>query len=148
MLKVGDTAPDFSLENQHGETVTLSSLAGEGDLILYFYPADFSPVCTAEACTFRDGYDGIAEVGAQIVGISPQSASSHQRFAKANNIPFPLLADPRKTVIRQYGVNGPMGLGVRRVTFLLGPDRLIKNRVVSDFFAGSHTAVMKEVLAG
>ncbi len=72
MLKIGDTAPNFKLQDQNGSTVSLDELVADGNVILYFYPADFSPVCTAEACAFRDNYDGVANVGAQIVGVSPQ----------------------------------------------------------------------------
>ena len=100
MLRVSDTAPDFELKDQFGSFVTLDQIASNGDLILYFYPDDFSPVCTAEACAFRDSYEGISSVGAQIVGVSPQGVESHRRFSNSFSIPFPLLSDPRKKVIR------------------------------------------------
>lgn len=143
VLKVGAKAPDFELTDQAGEMVTLSGLLAQGDLILYFYPADFTPVCTAEACAFRDNYDGVSELGVQVVGVSPQSASSHSRFAERHNIPFPLLADTRKQVIRKYGVDGLLGIGVRRVTFLIGADGLVKNRVVADFTVSRHLDLLK-----
>ncbi|MEJ2087264.1 MAG: peroxiredoxin [Gammaproteobacteria bacterium] len=146
MLKVGDIAPDFSLKNQSGAVVTLTELAAEGDLILYFYPADFSPVCTAEACAFRDNFSGVSDIGARIAGISPQGVESHRRFATTFSIPFPLLADPRKQAIRAYGVDGPLGFGVRRATFLIDRSRIIRNRVVSDLFVGSHTDLLKQTL--
>ena len=146
MLKIGDTAPDFELQDQSGKTVTLDQVAADGDLILYFYPADFSPVCTAEACAFRDSYAGASSVGARVVGVSPQSVSSHQRFASSFSIPFPLLSDPRKKAIRAYGVDGPLGFGVRRVTFLIDREKIIRNRVVSDLFVGSHTDLLKQTL--
>ena len=146
MLNIGDTAPDFELSDQAGTPVTLASLVAEGDLILYFYPADFSPVCTAEACAFRDSFEGLAAVGARVVGVSPQSVGSHQRFAKGYSIPFPLLSDPGKKVIRAYGVDGPFGMGVRRATFLIDRNSVVRNRVVSDFFVGSHTDLIKATL--
>ena len=161
MLKVGDTAPDFGLFNQHNELITLSkeaaNKAGNGDVIVYFYPADFTPVCTAEACAFRDNYAGVEELGIQILGISPQSVDSHQRFAETHNLPFPILSDPDKQVIRSYGVNGPLGFGVRRVTYLIGrqddaeensnPEPLIiKQRVVADFTTHSHLQLLKDSL--
>ncbi|MCZ6854848.1 MAG: peroxiredoxin [Gammaproteobacteria bacterium] len=146
MLRIGDTAPDFELKDQSGSIVTLDQLAADGDLILYFYPADFSPVCTAEACAFRDNYDGVSSVGTQIVGVSPQDVGSHRRFSNSFSIPFPLLSDPRKKVIRAYGVDGPLGFGVRRVTFLIDSSKKIRNRVVSDLFVESHTELLKKTL--
>ena len=146
MLRIGDSAPDFELKDQFGNLVTLEQMAADGDLILYFYPADFSPVCTAEACAFRDSYAGVSSVGAQVVGVSPQSVASHQRFTNSFSIPFPLLSDPRKKVIRAYGVDGPLGFGVRRVTFLIDRSRVVRNRVVSDLFVGSHTDLLKKTL--
>ena len=147
MLRVGDSAPDFILQDQHGSTVNLDEMVSDGNLILYFYPADFSPVCTAEACAFRDNYEGVANVGAQIVGVSPQGVASHRRFSNSFSIPFPLLSDPRKKVIRAYGVDGPLGFGVRRVTFLIDSSRTIRNRVVSDLFVESHMDLLKKTLS-
>ena len=146
MLRIGDTAPDFELKDQSGKPVTLEQMVADGDLILYFYPAYFSPVCTAEACAFRDSYAGVSSVGAQVVGVSPQSVASHQRFTNSFAIPFPLLSDPRKKVIRAYGVDGPLGFGVRRATFLIDRSRIVRNRVVSDLFVGSHTDLLKKTL--
>ena len=146
MLRVGDIAPDFELKDQSGSIVTLDQMASGGDLILYFYPADFSPVCTAEACAFRDSYEGVSSVGAQIVGVSPQGIGSHRRFSDSFSIPFPLLSDPRKEVIRAYGVDGPFGFGVRRATFLIDSSKIIQNRVVSDLFVGSHTDLLKKTV--
>ncbi len=95
MLKVGAGAPDFELPDQHGTRLTLDALLAGGDLVLYFYPIDFSPVCSAEACAFRDRYDGIRETGMQVVGVSPQDVATHARFAERFSLPFPLLSDPR-----------------------------------------------------
>jgi peroxiredoxin Q/BCP len=146
VLKIGDIAPDFELQDQSGNILTLDQAVADGNLILYFYPADFSPVCTAEACAFRDSFAGVSDVGAQVVGVSPQSVSSHRRFSKSFSIPFPLLSDPRKKAIKAYGVDGPLGFGVRRVTFLIDRSKVIRNRVVSDFFVGSHTDLLKQTL--
>ncbi len=146
MLRIGDIAPDFELKDQFGSTTSLDQMTANGDLILYFYPADFSPVCTAEACAFRDSYEGVSNVGAQVVGVSPQSVASHRRFSNSFSVPFPLLADERKKVIRAYGVDGPLGFGVRRVTFLIDSAKVIRNRVVSDLFVGTHTDLLKKTL--
>ena len=146
MLHKGDTAPGFELPDQNGNLVKLGELLDAGPLVLYFYPADFTPVCTREACAFRDRHEDLRNLDVAIVGISPQNQASHQRFAETYGLPFPLLCDPDKKVIRAYGVDGPLGLGVRRVTYLIEPDGKISNRAVSDIFLGSHLALIEEVL--
>jgi peroxiredoxin Q/BCP len=146
MINIGDTAPDFELESDDGELVTLDGLLEDGPLILYFYPADFTPVCTAEACSIRDMHDDIASVNMQVVGVSPQSTSSHERFKRTHSLPFPLLYDRGKKVIRAYGVDGPFGMGVRRATFHIGDDGIVKGRVVSDLFVGNHTDFIKQAI--
>ena len=146
MLKIGDTAPEFQLEDQQGSLQTLSSLVSTGEIVLYFYPADFTPVCTKEACAFRDVYEDLSNVSVQVVGISPQSAESHQRFATRYELLFPLLCDHDKAVIRAYGVDGLLGFGVRRVTYLVDQSRQITNRVVADLFVGSHIELVRKVL--
>ncbi|MBM4203901.1 MAG: peroxiredoxin [Gammaproteobacteria bacterium] len=145
MLKEGDRAPDFSLPNQRGETVSLATELTKGELALYFYPADFTPVCTAEACAFRDTYAELRQANANVIGISPQSVESHRRFAEAFNIPFALLFDAGKSVIKAYGVDGPFGWGVRRATFHIGQDGIIHKRVVSDLFVGGHLELVKDL---
>jgi peroxiredoxin Q/BCP len=147
MLNVGDTAPEFSSQDQDGVAWSLADALRNGELVLYFYPADFTPVCTREACEFRDNFDGLQSVKVQIVGVSPQTQASHQKFRTAFNLPFPLLCDETKAVIKAFGVDGQLGFGVRRVTYLIGTDRRIKNRVVSDFFVGGHTDLIKKVVA-
>ena len=125
--------------------MSLSALLAQGELVLYFYPADFTPVCTAEACAFRDSYDGVAELGVQVVGVSPQSVSSHARFAQQHRLPFPILSDARKKVIRAYGVDGPFGIGVRRATYLIDRTSVIRKRIVADFSATSHLDILTAV---
>jgi len=146
MLKVGARAPDFELASQAGETVTLDGLLANGELILYFYPADFTPVCTREACAFRDQHEDLSQAGVQIVGVSPQSAGSHERFTSTFDLPFPLLSDRNKKVIRAYGADGPFGIGVRRVTYLIGTDKTIVNVAHAEFSVGSHMDLVKEIL--
>lgn len=148
MLKKGDRAPDFSLPDESGQQVTLASLLAQGPLILYFYPADFTPICTAEACSIRDMHDEILDVDMQVVGVSPQSSSSHTKFKDKFNLPFPLLFDDSKRVIRAYGADGMLGMGVRRATFLVDEAGQIENLVVSDLFVSSHVKFIKQVIAG
>lgn len=147
MLNKGDMAPSFSLESDDGSMVSLDDLLMNGPLILYFYPADFTPVCTAEACGIRDMHAEVLDAKLQVVGVSPQSAKSHERFKERHSLPFRLLHDGDKKVIRAFGVDGPLGFGVRRATFLIDTDKQIKGRVVSDLFAGSHTAFIRKAIA-
>jgi peroxiredoxin Q/BCP len=138
MLKSGDKAPKFELENDRGSMTSLDDLLSGGPLILYFYPADFTPGCTREACTIRDIHNDIQAVGLQVVGISPQDAESHKRFRETHDLPFVLLCDPDKKVARAYDVDGPFGVGVRRATFLIDEDGTIRDAVQADIMIGKH----------
>ena len=146
MLSVGDKAPDFTLNNADGEPVSLADLLIDGPLILYFYPADFTPGCTAEACDIRDMHEDIRDVNANVVGISPQNEGSHQRFRDRYSLPFPLLVDRDKSVIKAYGVNGPLGMGVRRVTYLIDKDGVIQDKVLADFAVKQHIQFIEQVV--
>ena len=138
MLKPGDKAPDFTLPDQDGNDTTMSKLLAGGPLLLYFYPADFTPGCTKEACDIRDMHDDISDVGIKVVGVSPQGEESHNRFRLKHKLPFTLLADTNKTAVKAYGVDGPMGIGVRRATFLIDEDGRIQNVVLADLRIGKH----------
>lgn len=146
MLNVGERAPEFTLPDQDGRDVSLTSLLNRGPLILYFYPADFTPGCTRQACLVRSLHDEIRKVGLRVAGISPQNPESHQRFRERHALPFTLLADPGKAVIRMYGVDGPLGFGVRRVTFLIDPARIVRDRALADFRIGTHEAFIRRLL--
>lgn len=147
MLGVGDLAPEFTLPDENDVEVSLTSLLSSGPLVLYFYPADFTPVCTMQACAFRDRYADVMKAGVKIVGISPQGAASHRRFRDMFSLPFPLLHDENHKVIKAFGVEGFFGLGIRRATFLIGQDRRILERVVADLLLGSHVDLIREVVA-
>jgi peroxiredoxin Q/BCP len=143
MLKPGSTAPDFALPDQDGTPVGLADLLSVGPLILYFYPADFTPGCTREACSIRDLHTEILKVGLRIVGVSPQSAESHRRFRAQHSLPFTLLSDADKSVIRAYDVDGPLGFGVRRATFLIDQFARIQAAVLADLRIGEHEAFIR-----
>jgi len=147
MLEVGSIAPEFTLPDENDKPVSLASLLTDGPLVLYFYPADFTPVSTMQACAFRDQYKDVEAAGVQIVGISPQSAASHRRFRDIFSLPFPLLHDEGRAVIKAFGVEGFFGLGDRRATFLIGQDRKILERVVADLMLGGHFDLVREVVA-
>lgn len=147
MLKAGDRAPNFTLPDQDGREVSLAQLLQDGPVVLYFYPADFTPGCTKEACTIRDMHDEIAAAGMRVVGVAPQDAASHARFHDKHGLQFSLLADPDKAVIKAYGVDGPLGIGVRRATFLVGADGLIKDAVLADILIGRHEEFIRAAIA-
>jgi peroxiredoxin Q/BCP len=147
MLKVGTHAPAFSLPDDQGNKRTLAEFLKKGPVIVYFYPADFTPGCTKEACSIRDLHNDIVKSGLQIVGISPQSPESHARFRETHKLPFPLLADEEKNVVKLYDVNGPLGIGVRRATFLIDKDGVIQDAVLADMFIGEHTEFINKAIA-
>lgn len=126
LLKVGDTAPDFKLPDQENKFHSLSENAGHW-VVLYFYPADDTPGCTKEACSFRDSFSSFKKEDIRVFGISKDAVTSHAKFAKKFSLPFPLLADPEKTVLNSYGVWGEryfMGRyfqGTHRITYLIDP---------------------------
>jgi len=123
-LNAGDQAPDFSTLNEKGETVKLARFRGK-KLVLYFYPKDDTPGCTAEACSLRDGYPKFLAQGYEVLGVSPDSVKKHLKFIEKYKLPFSLLADEDKAVANAYGVWGPkkfMGRsyqGVHRTTFVI-----------------------------
>jgi len=121
-LKRGDKAPDFTLRNQDDKSVTLSSLKGR-KLVLFFYPKDFSPGCTREACHFRDSFEDFTEVGADVIGVSADSVESHKKFIESNLLPYTLLSDPGGEVAKLYGVSGFLLPG--RTTFIIGENGAI-----------------------
>jgi peroxiredoxin Q/BCP len=147
MLKNGLKAPEFVLENDRGGETSLSELLQDGPLVLYFYPADFTPGCTREACSIRDIHTDIQAVGLQVVGISPQDIESHISFRDKHELPFILLSDPDKAVIRQYDVDGPFGVGVRRATFLINQDGTIQDSILADVRIGLHTDFIEKAVA-
>ena len=146
MLEAGARAPEFELANDQGGETTLSELLQNGPLILYFYPADFTPGCTKEACSIRDIHNDIQSVGLQVAGISPQEVESHQRFRDEYELPFILLSDPEKVAIKMYDVDGPFGVGVRRATFLINQDRTIQDAVMADVRIGRHKEFIEKAV--
>ncbi|PLW99044.1 MAG: thioredoxin-dependent thiol peroxidase [Marinilabiliales bacterium] len=130
-LKKGDAAPDFSGFDQDGKKVQLIDFKGK-KLILYIYPKDNTPGCTSEACDLRDNYDMWLSKGYQVVGVSPDSQKSHQKFIEKFDLPFPLIADEDKTIIKAYGAWGPKKLygreyeGLLRTTFVIDEKSIIQ----------------------
>lgn len=146
-LGVGDIAPDFEVPDDQGQPIRLSALLARGPVVLYFYPADFTPLCTREACMFRDTTAELASLGVQIVGVSPQDAESHRRFRAEHQLPFRLLADTGRQVIRAYGLERSGGAGVHRATFFIGRDGRIEDMVRADGRLEPHEALVERVRA-
>ncbi|MGH8865614.1 MAG: peroxiredoxin [Burkholderiales bacterium] len=147
MLAIGEHAPDFELPDQDGQEQRLSGLMNGQALILYFYPADFTPGCTREACDLRDLHMQILSVGLRVVGVSPQSPESHRRFRERHKLPFTLLSDVDKVAIKAFDVDGPLGIGVRRATFLLDPQRQIIDAVLADLRISRHQEFVGRAIA-
>lgn len=124
MLKKGEKAPEFTLQNKEGKTVSLSDFLGK-KVVLYFYPKDNTPGCTRQACAFAGTYDEFINRGIEVIGISKDSVESHKKFAQKYNLPFILLSDPELTAIKAYGIwqekklYGKVSMGVVRTTFII-----------------------------
>src|SRR5262245_18492404 len=146
MLRSGDRAPDFTLVDHEGRPARLADLLAQGPLILYFYPADFTPGCTSEACSIRDLHSELRAAGLNVVGVSPQDSATHARFRSRHDLPFTLLADTDKRVIKEYGVDGPIGLGVRRATFLILPSGEIADTVLADLRIARHEQFIRRAV--
>lgn len=146
MLKIDSHAPDFTLYNQDGIAITLSEQLRHGPVLLYFYPADFTPGCTKEACSLRDLFPRTEPTGLKIFGVSSQDAASHRRFREEHRLPFDLLCDEDKRVIREYDCDGPFGFGVRRVTYFIDGTGIIRDAVQADFRIGRHTELVQKLI--
>ena len=136
MLSIGQPAPDFTLKTTTGDTFRLSEQRGR-HVVLYFYPKDDTPGCTAEACSFRDQYEDFLELGADVVGISSDSEASHQKFTQKHRLPFPLLADGGGQVRKLYEVpRALLGLLPGRVTFVIDKAGVIQ--YIFNSLSGGH----------
>lgn len=123
-LREGQKAPDFTSPDQDGNLISLSDYLGQ-DVVLYFYPKDDTPGCTAEACSFRDNYESLLEKGIQVIGVSTDDIQSHSKFREKYKLPFPLISDTEKEIVNNYGVwveknmYGKKYMGVARKTFII-----------------------------
>jgi peroxiredoxin Q/BCP len=151
VVREGEVAPDFMLDSDAGEPVTLSSLRGK-PVVLYFYPKDDTPGCTVQAQGIRDAYAEFERAGAVVLGVSPDSEAEHVKFKKKYDLPFTLLADPEHEVAEQYGTWGEkryMGKtywGVQRTTFLVAPDGTVA-KVMQDVKPDTHADDVLAALA-
>jgi peroxiredoxin Q/BCP len=146
MPKVGDTAPLVEGKNQDGKTWKLADQIGKKVVVLYFYPKDETPGCTKEACSFRDNISLLQKDDVEVVGVSFDSAESHQKFISTHNLNFPLLADTDGKIADAYGVRMPDKSMARRVSFLIGKDGKIAH-VTDSGNAETHVSEMKAAAA-
>ena len=147
-LRKGDKAPEFIGKDQNGTEISLKEFRGKR-VVLYFYPKDSTPGCTAQACNLRDNYDYLLKSGYVVLGISADSEKSHQRFIEKHGLPFPLIADKEKEIIKAYGVWGPkkfMGKtfdGILRTTFIIDGEGIIEE-VIDKVNTKEHTKQILE----
>lgn len=138
MLDVGQPLPDLELPDAEGTPIRLRALAPGKVLVLYFYPKDDTPGCTAQACGFRDAYEEFVDAGAEVVGISQDSQASHQAFANKHRLPFRLLSDPAGEARRAFGVKKTLGILPGRTTFVIDRDGRIVDRFSSQLRVREH----------
>lgn len=153
-LIVGQDAPDFEVTASDGRRVALADLRGKKNLVLYFYPGDFTPVCTKETCSFRDMYADLVSKDTEVLGVSTDDDASHAKFAAKYDVGFPLAADPEMRLARLYGVqDGPLGLlrdllkRVRRVTYVIDKRGKIAGVFTGELQAAKHTVGVQKLVA-
>lgn len=150
-LTEGSPAPDFTSVDQSGNMISLSALKGK-KIILYFYPADNTPTCTDEACNLRDNYDVLKEKGYLVIGVSPDTSTSHHKFIDKYKLPFPLIPDSDKVIVNKFGVWGPKKSfgkaydGVIRTTFVIDENGIIE-KIISKVDAKNHASQIVRELA-
>ena len=133
-LAVGDVAPPFTALLQDGSRFDSASVIGKKTVVLFFYPKDNTPVCTKEACAFRDSYEAFAAAGAEVIGVSSDSQASHRSFAEKHRLPFPIISDHDRALRRLFGVPNPLGFIPGRVTYVIDRQGVIR-LVFSAIFA-------------
>jgi peroxiredoxin Q/BCP len=147
-LQVGDKAPDFTGTDEQGNTVSLQNYSGK-KIILFFYPKDDTPGCTAEACNLRDNYEDLKSQGFELLGVSPDGAAAHQKFKSKYQLPFPLIADTDQAMLKAYGAWGQKSMygkvyeGVLRTTFIIDENGVI-SKIIAKVKTGDHT---RQILA-
>lgn len=139
-IMVGDRAPEFAVQSNTGQEVSLADYRGKNAVVLYFYPKDGTTICTKEACSFRDAYEDFVQVGAVVIGVSSDSAESHQSFAASHRLPFVLLTDADGSLRKAFGVSKTLGIMPGRVTYVIDKDGVVRHIFSSQFAAERHVA--------
>lgn len=148
MRQVGERAPDFTLADQDGRLVSLADFRGQSSVVLYFYPKDDTPLCTREACAFRDARAEFEDAGAVVLGVSRDPPQTHAGFAAKHGLGFRLLSDPEGEVRAAYGVNKLLGLLDGRATFVIDRDGIIRHALKADFSARRHAGTALAAVEG
>ncbi len=147
-VQVGDRAPVFTLPNQSGTLVNLTDLLGQKPIVLYFYPKDDTPGCTAESCAFRDSYEIFQEAGAEVIGISADTPASHQQFASKYRLPFTLFSDTDNRVRKLYGVPATLFVLPGRVTYVIDREGIVRHIFDSQLDFKAHVQESLSALRG
>ncbi len=137
-LQVGDRVPEFTAVIQDGSTIHLSDFLGKRALVLFFYPKDGTPVCTKEACAFRDSYEQFVDAGAEVIGVSSDSSERHRTFADKYNLSFPLICDTDSKLRGSFGVPANFGLFPGRVTYVIDRDGVVRLVFEAQFASNAH----------
>jgi peroxiredoxin Q/BCP len=137
-ISAGDPAPNVTLRLHTGESIPLADLYRDQVVVLFFYPKDGTAICTKEACAFRDSYEQFTDAGATVVGVSSDSAESHQQFADQHRLPFLLAADPDGALRKAFGVPKTLGLLPGRVTYVIDRQGIVRNVFSAQFAADAH----------
>ena len=146
-VQEGMKAPAFEAQDQNGTLVRLVDFQGKSSVVLYFYPKDDTPGCTAQACSLRDGFAALKAAGAVILGVSADTSQSHKAFAEKFHLPFSILADPDKRIIGAYGVKMPLLGFAKRVTFLIDRQGIVR-KVITDTRTKDHDQQVLAILKG
>lgn len=146
MLPVGTRAPTLNVIDHRGKELRSIDLLLKGPLVVYFYPKDFTPGCTREACMFRDAHPDLDGLSATVVGISMDDDASHTRFADRYQLPFSLVADPRFAIAREWGVARPLGLGAWRVTYVVDQQGIIRGAFHHEISMSKHVTEVRALL--
>jgi peroxiredoxin Q/BCP len=137
-IAVGDRAPDFSQSDQNSQQLSLADFRGKKTVVLFFYPADESPICIKEVCAFRDAYQDFTDAGAVVIGISSDSLDSHQKFAANHRLPFHLLSDSDGNLRKAFGTPKLLGVLPGRVTYVIDPDGVVRHLFSAQLAADRH----------
>lgn len=137
-IRIGDKAPEFTAKAADGSSISLSDFVGEKALVLFFYPKDHSPICTKEACSFRDSYERFVDAGAEVIGVSSDTSKEHMKFAKRNRLPFRLISDRDGSLSKAFGVPSAMGLLPGRTTYVIDKEGVVRLVFTAQFAADRH----------
>ncbi len=143
-IRVGDPAPDIPLTMADGTTIRLGDYRGQSAVVLFFYPKDGTPICTQEACAFRDSFADFRAAGAEVIGVNSDSAASHRAFATKHSLPFPLVADTDGSVRKAFGAPSILGFVPGRTTYVIDKEGIVRTVFTANFAADAH---VREALA-